>query len=84
MNTKNIIFIFLGITVLGLIGWLFYSNSKKTTTAPVSSTGSGNSLNLNLGGIGQTSDGVKTVNDLTAAEYLAIGFSQSEVDAMFS
>lgn len=96
-TTTKVILAIIG--VLGVGALIYFLAKPKEAAKPSINTGSGNNLSLSFGtpansasgtvpadfGFnGINNDGDKVVNGMTAAQYLAAGYSQADVNLIFS
>jgi hypothetical protein len=93
MNTTTKVII----AILGVIGvgaLIYFLTKPKEAAKPTTSTGSGNSFNLSLGGWEQSyggtglngvnSNGEQVINGMTQAQYLAAGYPAADVALIFA
>ena len=94
MNTTTKVILAI-VAVLGVGALVYFLTKPKETPKPTVNTGSGNSLNIDLGSVmggnaGITGgnyvngEGEQVINGMTATQYLAAGYSQSEVNQIFA
>ena len=95
MNTTTKVILSI-VGVIGVGALIYFLTKPKEAAKPVASTGNGNAINLNLNGLpngainlsagftGTDANGEQVVNGMTAAQYLAAGYSAADVALIFA